>query len=116
MYLEAQKLKDIDGNIISAAEDGSLTLLRRIFQLLKPLGIVTGSGSNRLSVDVASLPTLANVTTVGTVTGVTTVTTVTTVGAVSNQAQMGGVTAFDLMKAMSRTGYSNGPRNNLVIT
>lgn len=113
MYIEATKVKDIDNNIVSPAEEGSLTLLRRIFQLLKPLGIVTGGGSNRLNIDVNSittLPTLAAVTTV------TTVTTTTTVGTVNNQAAMGAIPAFDLMRSMSRTGYANGPRANLVIT
>lgn len=118
MYIEATKVKDIDNNIVSPAEEGSLTLLRRIFQLLKPLGIVTGGGSNRLNIDINNI-TGGNLGTVTTVTGVTTVTTVTTVGtvsAVTNQAQMGAIPAFDLMRSMSRTGYANGPRANLVIT
>lgn len=84
------------------ATEGGITLLRRIFQLLKPLGVVTGGGSNRLSVDVNS------------VTGaVATVTTVTTVGTVNNQGNMGGVSAFELMKAMSRTAYNSGVRANI---
>ena len=84
------------------ATEGGITLLRRIFQLLKPLGVVTGGGSNRLSVDVNS------------VTGaVATVTTVTTVGTVNNQANMGGVSAFELMKAMSRPAYNSGVRANI---
>lgn len=93
--------------------DEGLTLLRRILLLLKPLGIVTGAQSNRLSVDVnaiTTLPTLANVTTVA---GVTTVATVTSVTTVQNQANMGGVTAFELMRAMSRTGYNTGVRANI---
>jgi len=112
-FFEVTKVKDSEGNLISPAEEGSLTLLRRIFQILKPLSIVTGGGSNRLNVDVnaiTTLPTLANVTTVGTVT------TVSTVSSVANQAAMGSVPAFDLIRAMSRTGYANGPRANLVIT
>jgi len=121
-FFETMRLRDKDNNIISPGEEGSLTLLRRIFQLLKPLGIVTGNGSNRLNIDVnaiTTLPTLANVTTVATVTGVTTVSTVTgvtTVGTVTNQAQMGTIPAFDLMRAMSRNAYSTGPRAKLVIT
>lgn len=84
------------------ATEGGITLLRRIFQLLKPLGVVTGGGSNRLSVDVNN------------VTGaVATVTTVTTVGTVNNQGNMGGVSAFELMKAMSRTAYNSGVRANI---
>ena len=117
-FFETTKVKDADGNLVSPAEEGSLTLLRRIFQILKPLSIVTGGGSNRLNIDVnaiTTLPTLANVTTVGTVTTVTTVSTVS--GAtVTNQAAMGSIPAFDLVRAMSRTGYANGPRANLVIT
>lgn len=88
----------------------SLFLLRRIFQILKPLSIITGGGSNRLSVDVA---TVAAVTGVGTVTTVATVTAVTTIGSVTNQANMGGVPAFDLIKAMSRTAYNSGIRSKL---
>lgn len=84
------------------ATDNSVGMLRRIFNLLKPLGVITGGGSNRLSVDVNS------------VTGaVSTVTTVTTVTTVNNQANMGGVAAFDLMKTMSRIGYNSGVRSNL---
>lgn len=87
------------------ATEGGITLLRRIFQLLKPLGVVTGGGSNRLSVDVNSVT--------GAVATVTTVTTVTTVSTVNNQANMGGVSAFELMKAMSRTAYNSGVRANI---
>jgi hypothetical protein len=112
MYIEATKVKDIDNNIVSPAEEGSLTLLRRIFQLLKPLGIVTGGGSNRLNIDINNISGGG----LGTITTVTTVGTTTTVGTVNNQAAMGSVPAFDLMRSMSRTGYANGPRANLVIT
>lgn len=121
-FFETAKLKDQDGNVVNPADNDSITLLRRILILLKPLGVLTGAGSNRLNVDVnaiTSLPTLANVTTVAgvtTVSTVTTVTTVTTVGTVTNQAQMGGVNAFELMKSMSRTGYANGIRSNLLFT
>jgi hypothetical protein len=116
MYIEATKVKDIDNNIVSPAEEGSLSLLRRIFQLLKPLGVITGGGSNRLNIDVNSITTLPTLAAVTTVTTVTTVATTTTVGTVNNQAQMGAIPAFDLMRSMSRTGYANGPRANLVIT
>ena len=105
-FFETTKVKDADGNLVSPAEEGSLTLLRRIFQILKPLSIVTGNGSNRLNVDV-------NTITNGTITVVNTVTTVNTV---ANQTNMGSVTAFDLMKSMSRTGYNSGVRANLTIT
>lgn len=109
-YFEKTKLTDTTGTPVNPATEDSLTLLRRIFQLLKPLGIVAGAGSNRLSVDVN------NVTggTIGTVTTVGTVTAVTTVNTVANQTNMAGITAFDLMRSMSRMAYSNGPRANLV--
>jgi hypothetical protein len=118
-FFETSKLKDQDGNIVNPADNDSITLLRRILLLLKPLGVITGAGSNRLNVDVnaiTSLPTLANVTTVAGVTAVSTVTTVTTVGTVTNQTQMGGVNSFELLKSMSRTGYANGIRSNLLFT
>ncbi len=100
-YFETTKVKDPEGNLVHPAEEGSLSILRRIFQILKPLSIVTGNGSNRLNVDVntvGSLPTLNTVNTVGTVNNV------------------GVVSAFDVVRALSRSGYSNGPRANLVIT
>ena len=103
-YFEKTKLTDNSGNPINPAKDESLTLLRRIFQLLKPLGIISGNGSNRLNIDVN------NISTMGTV---TTVTTVGTVSTVQNQANMGGVSAFDLMKAMSRTAYNGGIRSKI---
>ena len=103
-YLEATKLKDKDGNIISPSSEDTVSLLKRIFYLLKPLSIITGAGSNRLSVDVA---------TASAVTTVTTVTTVSTVSTVTNQANMGGVYAFDLMKSASRTAYNTGVRAKL---
>lgn len=87
-------------------EDVGLTLLRRIFLLLKPLGQITGGGSNRLSVDVNNVVG-------GTIGTVSTVTTVTTVSTVSNQTNMGGVAAFDMLKAMSRAGYVQGIRTRL---
>lgn len=99
--------------LANVSQDDSLTLLRQIFRLLKPLGNVVGGGSNRLQVDasgsvaVSSLPTLAAVTTVTTVTTVGTVTTIT------NIPTIGGVAAFDQMKSQNRAGYSTGPRANL---
>lgn len=118
-FFETAKLKDQDGNVVNPADNDSITLLRRILLLLKPLGQITGAGSNRLSIDVNTLPTLGTVTTVSGVTTVSTVSTVTTVSTVSsvtsvgNQTQMGGIAAFDLMKAMSRDAYANGIRSKL---
>ena len=101
-YFEKTKITDKDGNLINPSEE--VTLLRSIFRLLKPLGMITGSQSNRLSVDVNS----------GTVTiGSGTVTTVTTCSTVTNIANVGNVNSFDLMKAMSRTAYNSGVRSNI---
>lgn len=99
-YFESTKIKDEDGNLVSPASDDTLSLLKRIFYLLKPLGQITGAGSNRLSIDVNS----------GTV---TTVTTVTTVSTLTNAANIGGVAGFDVMKSMSRTAYNTGIRSNI---
>lgn len=111
-YFEKSKTTDANGNIVNPATEDSLTLLRRILMLLKPLQQVTGGQSNRLNIDVnniTTLPTLANVTTVAGVTTVSTVSASTTV----NQTNMGGVTAFDMMKAMNRTAYNQGIRTRL---
>jgi hypothetical protein len=85
-----------------------LTLLRRIFLLLKPLGVISGSQSNRLSVDVNNVSGGTMIATQATAANLNC-----NVGTVSNQSQMGGVTAFDLMKAISRTGYNTGVRSNI---
>jgi len=103
------------------ATEKGLTLLRRIFQALKPLGVVTGSGSNRLSVDVnnvtggtliATQATAGNLNCTATIASGT-VTTVTTVATMSNQTNIGGVSAFEMLKAMSRTGYNQGIRSRI---
>lgn len=98
------------GSVKTATE--SITLLRRIAQLLKPLQQITGGGSNRLSVDINNVTggTIGTVTTVTTVTGVTSVT---TVGSVTNAANVGGVSAFDMMKALSRQAYNSGIRTKI---
>lgn len=102
-YFEKTKLTDKDGNIISPAED--ISLLRAIFRLLKPLGVLTGAGSNRLSVDVNAVTSLPTLGTVSTATNVTNI--------APSAGTIGGVTGFDLMKAMSRTAYNSGIRSNL---
>ena len=80
--------------------DSSLNEIKRLLKaIVTPLTQVTGSGSNRLSVDVNS------------VTG--TVSTVTTVTALTNQVNMGGVAAFELQKAMSHTAFANSIRTRL---
>ena len=130
-FFERTKLKDVDGNTINPATEESLSLLKRILTLLKPLGNITGGGSNRLNIDVnnitngitiAGAQTLSNVTTVGTVTNLGTLTTVTnlgtlttvtTVGTVTNQAQIGGIVAFEQLRSINRVGYANGIRANI---
>lgn len=117
-YFERTGIKDTSGQQINPAQEESLTLLRSIFRLLKPLGFITGSGSNRLNLDVnnivgGTITTVSNVTTLPTLANVTTVSQVNTVSTVTNTANFGGVSSFDLMKAMSRTAYNSGIRSNL---
>jgi hypothetical protein len=105
-YFETSRLKDTEGDVINPASDEGLTLLRRIFQLLKPLGQITGGGSNRLSVDINNVVG-------GTIGTVSTVNTVSTVTTVTNHANIANISAFDLMKATSRTAYNTGNRSNI---
>ncbi len=77
--------------------------VERLLQMLKPLGIVTGSGSNRLSVDINS----------GTITALTTVTTVTGVTTLTNQTNFGNVNAFTQQQAILRNTYANGIASKL---
>ena len=110
---EAQPLPVVD--------DALLSLIKLLIARVQPLSIITGAGSNRLSVDVnniiggtvTTVGTVNALTTVGTVTTVTGVTNVTNVANVANQAQMGGVTAFGLMHAASRTAFNTGTRTRL---
>jgi hypothetical protein len=120
-FFETTKLKNTDGQQINPATEDSLTLLRRILLLLKPLQQITGGGSNRLSVDVNNI-TGGTIGTVTTVTGVTTVSTVstvtgvTTVSTLTNQSQIAGVNAFEQLRAINRVGYATGIRANLTFT
>ncbi len=102
-FFNTVKLETANNEPINPSTEEGLTLLRRIFYLLKPLGQITGAGSNRLSVDINNVVGGA----LGSVGTVTTVTTVT------NMANIGGVTAFDHMKAMSRMAYNTGIRANI---
>lgn len=115
-YFETTKIKNDQGEQINPATDEGLTLLRRIFQLLKPLGQITGAGSNRLSVDVNNITGGSVAVSSGTVTTVSTVTTVTTVSTVANQTNIANVSAFDLLKATSRTAYNTGNRSNITFS
>jgi hypothetical protein len=119
-YFEASKLKDNSGNIINPSQEESLTLLRSIFRLLKPLGFITGGGSNRLNLDVnnivgGTITTVSNIA-AGTVTANCNINanqTLGTVSTITNIPTIGGVNTFDLMKAMSRTAYNSGIRSNI---
>ena len=83
-----------------------MTWLKRIFQALKPLSVITGGGSNRLSVDINNVAA-------GTITTVTTVSTITNAVPVGNIATIGTIPGFDLMKAMSRQAYNSGIRSKI---
>ena len=100
-YFETTKIKNSEGEVINPAQDESLTMLKRIFQALKPLGQVTGGGSNRLSVDVNSGSVIVSSGTIS------------TIGNVTNVVNIGGVGAFDQMKAGSRVAYNTGNRANI---
>ena len=76
--------------------------LKSLIRLLKPLSIVTGGGSNRLSVDVNAVT--------GAVSTVTTVTTVTTVASTTNQVNMGNVAGFTMQQALLGNAFANGIR------
>jgi len=97
------------------------SIIKKLLILVRPLGIITGGGSNRLSVDVNNVATVAAVNTVATVATVNTVTTVTGVttvsnvanAIVSNQTNTGGVNSFAVAKDTSRLAYNTGIRSQL---
>lgn len=92
-------------NVGQSVNDQSIWMLRKIITLLKPLGMTTGAGSNRLSVDVISG---------GTVTiGSGTVTNVTTVATLTNLVNIGNVNSFSLMKDSARNAYANSIRSKI---
>jgi hypothetical protein len=97
-------------------QDVGITLLKRILQLLKPLGMLTGAGSNRLSIDVNNVVGGTMIATQATATNlnanVNTLTTVTNPVPIGNVASVGGATipAFDLVKTMGRIAYNTGIR------
>lgn len=115
-FFESTKLKNTEGQQINPATEDSLTLLRRILILLKPLGQITGGGSNRLSVDVNSGNVAISSGTVTTVTTVSTVTTTTTVGTLTNQVNIAGITAYEQLRSINRIAYANGIRANLTFS
>lgn len=87
-----------DDNPLPVSGGAGGLLIRRLAQLLKPLSVVTGGGSNRLNVDVNT---------------VTTVTTVTTVAAVTSLNQFGGITTFQTVRDTNRAAYNTGIRANI---
>lgn len=99
-------------NPMPVADDALLSILKLLIARVQPLSIITGAGSNRLSVDINNVIG-GTLTTVGTVSAVTNVANVTTVANVANQSQMGGVTAFALMHAASRTAFNTGTRTRI---
>ena len=74
------------------------SIIKKLLILVRPLGIITGGGSNRLSVDVNAVNTVSSV---GTVTNVT------------NQINTGGVNSFVVAKDTSRLAYNTGIRSQL---
>jgi len=91
------------------------SIIKKLLILVRPLGIITGGGSNRLSVDVNNVATVTTVNSVTTVLSVTGVTNVANVAAavVSNQTNTGGVNSFVVAKDTSRLAYNTGIRSQL---
>lgn len=86
-----------DDNPLPVTGGAGGLLMRRLAQLLKPLSVITGGTSNRLSVDVNSLPTL---------------------GAVNNVTslnQFSGVPTFFFIKDTARIAYNTGPRSKISV-
>lgn len=88
----------------SASTDAANTLaiLKQMLHLLQPLGIVTGSGSNRISLDVANV-------------GAGTITTVQTVNTVANLRDIGTIPngGFQHATDLSTMAFQS-LRNNIV--
>ncbi len=103
---DGDNLKVIGSDTTGQTVTDESMLLRRMLNLLRPLGIVTGNGSNRLSMDV-------NYVTGGNLNTVTTVSNVGSVASVTNQVSTGGINSFDLMKNSSRSAYINAIRSNI---
>jgi len=113
-YFEQMSVKNTDNEVVNPATEDGIRILRRILNLLKPLGIVAGT-TNRLQVEPVQA-TPANLTATVSIAAtqtLATVTTVTTVNSVTNMANVGNIPAFDLMKATSRAAYANSVRQNL---
>lgn len=107
-YFEKFKVNNVDNKTINPAEDESILLLRRMLQTLKPLSTVSGSGANRLVVDVQNI-----INTIGTLTTVTNLTNM--ANFVPGTGLIGPVTGggFELMKTLSRQAYNSGIRSKI---
>ena len=110
-----------DANPLKIRDD-NVGWLKALFRFLKPLSVVTGGGSNRLSVDVnnvvggtliATQSTAANLKVEAAIAAAQTLATVSTVAAVTTVNQLGGITTFEILKAMSRDAYTSGIRSRL---
>lgn len=89
-------------NIGDSVNDQSIWMLHKIINLLKPLGMVTGGTSNRLSIDVNSCATHA-----------VTMTTLANVTNLNNLVNIGNVNSFSLMKDSARNAYANSIRSKI---
>jgi hypothetical protein len=77
------------------------SIIKKVLILLRPLGIISGDGSNRLNIDVNAVSSVSRVTTV------------TTVTAVTNLANTGGVNSYVVAKDTARLAYNTGIRNHI---
>lgn len=118
-YIEQLQVRNAAGTVVNPGTEetqlntgNTVFWLKSLLRLLKPLSIVTGSGSNRLSVDVNNLTTG----TIATVTTVTTTTTVGTVTSMTNQVNLGNVAGFTMQQSLLRNSFANGIRKNLTIS
>ncbi len=105
IFYEDSSVQPPTENTLSNLDNTSFWL-KSLIRLLKPLSVVTGGGSNRLSVDVNAVT--------GAVGTVTTVTTVTTVASATNQVNMGNVAGYTMQQSLLRNAFANGIRKNLV--
>ena len=96
---------DYAGNNARIATDESITLLRRIIDICKPLSIQDSSNRQKVTID--------SITAALTLAAVTTVTTVTTVSTVTNVSNFGGYPVQWNLMDQARNAYANGIRRQL---
>jgi hypothetical protein len=102
VLLDPVTLQDTTGASVDPASEESLVLLRRLFQLLTPIGVQ--DVNNRQIVSIGGTSTL------------TTVGTVSNVASVANQVLIGGVDPRWGMLDVSHTSYSTGIRPHLTFS